>query len=148
MDELLAAAPNFLLFCSMHVPVTKHRVSPYQGLKFNARQKFVPGLTYVTVSLVHHPDDWQICRFKPPDEALQVCHHSKEECTDLACIVNQTLPSKLFTVSGHGEEFKEDRDAPETLPVIDSYPDGLFSSNFEKNGEVTFADLASVVLQV
>ena len=38
MDALLAAAPNFLLFCSMHVPVTKQRVSPYQGLKFNACQ--------------------------------------------------------------------------------------------------------------
>ena len=94
-------------------------------------KEFVPGLIYVAISQVRHPDDLQVCRFKcdqllqPPDEALHVCENSQAECSDLSCCVNGELTSDFFKVSNLGAEFGEgDGDTPETLPV-DSYPDGL-----------------------
>lgn len=117
----------------------------------NCSREFVPGLIYVAVSRVRRPEDLQICRFrpeqllKPPQEALEVCSNTREERDDLSCCVNQKLKEELFSVSDFGEEFEEDGDAPEVLPV-DEYPDGLVSSYFEKEGVPLVTDLGSAFL--
>lgn len=117
-------------------------------------KEFVPGLIYVAISRVRHPDDIQVCKFnrnqllKPPDDAIHVCHDTQEECPDLECCVNQNLSFDLFKVSDIGEVFgEEDADAPEALPV-DSYPDGLVASYFEKEGDKIFVDLGEVFLDL
>lgn len=115
-------------------------------------KEFVPGLIYVAVSRVRCANDLAIRRFKPaqlltpPAEVFTVCENSSEEHADLTCCVNQHLKKEMFKVCDVGEEFgEEDADAPEVLPV-DSYPDGLVSSYFEKDEDVVITDLGTVYL--
>ena len=115
-------------------------------------KEFVPGLIYVAISRVRHPDDLQVCKFKssqllkPPPDALSVCDNSQDECDDLTCCVNQNLSNDLFTVCDFGEEFgEEDGGAPEELSV-DAYPDGLVSSYFDRETDNAMVDLGSVFL--
>ena len=112
----------------------------------------MPGLIYVAISRVRHPDDLQVCKFKssqllkPPPDALSVCDNSQDECDDLTCCVNQILSNDLFTVCDFGEEFgEEDGGAPEELSV-DAYPDGLVSSYFDRETDNAMVDLGSVFL--
>ena len=62
--------------------------------------------------------------------------------------INQQLDRALFKVGDIGEDFgEEDGDAPEVLPV-DTYPDGLVSSYFEKEGDELMVDLGTVFLEL
>ena len=106
----------------------------------------------MAISRVRHPDDLQVCKFKsnqllkPPPDALSVCDNSQDECDDLTCCANQNLNNDLFSVCDFGEEFgEEDGDAPEALSV-DSYPDGLVSSYFDRDDDNAVVDLGAVFL--
>ena len=118
----------------------------------NCSKEFVPGLIYVAISRVRHPDDLQVCKFKssqllkPPPDTLNVCDNSQDECDDLTCCVNQNLSNDLFSVCDFGEEFgEEDGGVPEELPV-DAYPDGLVSSYFDRETDHAVVDVGSVFL--
>lgn len=89
----------------------------------------MPGLIYVAILRVQHPNDLQVRKFKssqllkPPPGAVSVCDNTQEECDDLTSCVNQNLNNDLFSVCDYGEDFgEEDPEAPEALSV-DSYPD-------------------------
>jgi len=128
-----------------------------QGLKpplavVHWSKELVPGLIYEAISRVRHPDDLQVCKFnssqllKPPPDALSVCDDSQDKCDELTCCVNQNLNNDLFSVCDFGEEFgEEDRDAPEVLSV-DSHPDGLVSSYFDREDDNAIVDLGAVFL--
>ena len=112
--------PNFYedhgrLFCYPFYACTCHKT---QGLTLpravvRCSKEFVPGLIFVAISWVWHPDDIQVCRFKcdqllkPSDEALRVCENSQAECSDLSCCVNRDLTSDFFKVYDLGAEFGE-----------------------------------------
>ena len=117
-------------------------------------KEFVPGLIYVAISRVRHPDDIQVCKFKrdqllkPPNEAIHVCDQSQEESPDLTCCVNRDINIDLFKVSDIGDDFgEEDGDAPESIPV-DNYPDGLVASYFEREDDKIFVELGDVCLDL
>ena len=134
--------------CTCH---KTHRLTLPRAV-LNCSKEFVPGLIYVAISRVRHPDDLQVRKFKssqllkPPPDTLSVCDNSQDECDDLTCCVNQNLSNDLFSVCDFGEEFgEEDGGAPEELPV-DAYPDGLVSSYFDRETDHAVVDVGSVFL--
>lgn len=137
----------------MHAPVTRQCLTLGHAV-VHCSKEFVPGLIYIAISRVRHPDDIEVCKFKrdqllkPPDESIHVCQHTQEECPDLTCCVNQNLNSDLFEVSDIREEFGEENgDAPESLPV-DSYLNGLVASYFKKEDDKISVDLGAVFLDL
>lgn len=129
---------------------TCHRV---QGLTLDAAvvhscKEFVPGLIYVAASRVRHEDQLQLVNFHrrqlipPSAEVLTVCRNDNEVVEDSCRCCNQKyIEQMLFAVCDKGEEYCDERDAPESLEV-DASPDGLVLSFFEHEDDDVIVDLA------
>ena len=122
------------------------------GVVLHCSKDFVSGLTYVAVSRVENEQNLQVIGFnseqllRPPHDAVAVCEGSRELLDDLSCCSNQEFEEEWFEVGDRGMESTGEEEHPADSLGMDTSPDGLVSSYFEKKGDRVIADLGTVFL--
>ena len=83
---------------------------------------------------------------RPPHDAVAVCEGSRELLDDLSCCSNQEFEEEWFEVGDRGMESTGEEEHPADSLGMDTSPDGLVSSYFEKEGDRVTVDLETVFL--
>lgn len=108
-------------------------------------------MIYVAASRVKHEDQLQLVNFNrkqlipPSTEVLAVSTNNDEGAVERnrGCCNQRDLEERFFEVCDKGEEYCEDRGAPESLEV-DANPDRLVLSFFEHEDDDIIVDLAQL----
>lgn len=132
---------------------TCHKVQglTLDGAVVHSCKEFVPGLIYVAASRVKHEDQLQLVNFNrkqlipPSTEVLAVSTNNDEGAVERnrGCCNQRDLEERFFEVCDKGEEYCEDRGAPESLEVH-ANPDRLVLSFFEHEDDDIIVDLAQL----
>ena len=150
--QIVGSRTQFPLVLAYAATCHKTQGLTLPGVVLHCSKEFVSGLTYVAVSRVENEQNLQVIGFnpeqllRPPHDAVAVCEGSRELLDDLSCCSNQEFEEEWFEVGDRGMESTGEEEHPADSLGMDTSPDGLVSSYFEKEGDRVIVDLETVFL--